>query len=180
MTVDFQLRTDWLRAHATTAHYFGLGFVQVKLDDRRRVHFYHPDVPAFVEEPHDHRYGFVSRVLRGSLVNRVFRLVPGDSHEVSYESCRQGGPETPPGFRSGLEQVGEFAVHEGSGYHVHPEAFHTVHPETPTVTFLERELPSKEFARVVRPAGAPAVCPFSRPMPEDEVWRIVDDCVRRA
>ena len=175
---DFHLSTSWLRANCIRAHFFGLGFIQVKLDDRRRVHFYHQDTPAFVEEPHDHRYDFISTVLKGTLVNHIWRLVPGDSHQVSYENCRQGGPEPPPGFRSGVESVGHFPVHADSGYHINSEVFHTVHPDFfsgPVITFIERELPKKEFARAVQ--SGESVCPFSRPMAEEEVWAIVEKCI---
>ncbi len=180
MSAGFYLTVDWLRANAVKAHFFGLGFIQVKLDDRNRVHFYHKDIPAFVEEPHDHRYDFVSRVLRGTLENRVWKLAPGDDHEVSYESCRQGGPEPPAGFRTGLVELGRFVTHKKSGYHMNSETLHAVTPNFkrgPVITYVQRELPFKEFARTVKKAGAPSVCPFSRPMPDDELWQIVQDCI---
>ncbi len=174
------LSVDWLRVNAQRAHFFGLGFIQVKLDDRRRVHFYHRDIPAFVEEPHDHRYDFISTVLRGSLQNRIWKLRPGEDHEVSYESCRQDGPEAPPGFLTGLIELGSFDTREGSGYHMNSETLHAVRPAVergPVITLVERELPFKEFARSVRKVGAASVCPFSRPLPNDELWEIVRDCL---
>jgi hypothetical protein len=152
----------------------------VKLDDRRRLHFYHRDVPAFVEEPHDHRYGFVSQVLRGALTNRIFKLAAGDDHVVSYERCRQNGQATPEGFEASLVSVGTFTVRAGSGYYIDSETFHTVHPEFehgPVVTMVERELPFKEFARSVHAVGAPTACPFSCPMLDDELWAVVARCL---
>lgn len=181
--IEMPLTVDWLRASATKAHFFGLGFIQVKLDDRTRLHFYHRAIPAFVEEPHDHRYDFISTVVRGSLTNQIWKLTPGDDHEVSYETCRPG-EASPPVLqqRTGLTLLGSFDVREGSGYHMNAETFHTVHPTLsggPVITFVERELPFKDLARSVRKVGAPAVCPFSRPMPDDELWEIVRDCVKR-
>lgn len=180
MTEPIVLSVDWLRAHAKMAHFFGLGFIQVKLDDRRRVHFYHPDLPAFVEEPHDHRYGFVSSVMRGTLLNRIWRVTLGNTHNISYENCRQDGAEVPSGYRGSLVSAGAFHVREGSGYHIHSETFHTVHPKLsdgPVVTLVEREVPFKDFAKVVRPLGAPPICPFSRPIPESEIWDVVRKCI---
>lgn len=175
-----ELTVDWLRANARMAHFFGLGFIQVKLDDVTRVHFYHLSIPAFVEEPHDHRYDFISTVKRGWLRNEIWKLAPGSDHSVSYESCRQNGSTTPVGFSTGLVKLGSFNTFEGSGYHMNAETFHTVHPQLehgPVVTVVERETPFKEFARSVRKVGAPTVCPFSRPMPDDELWEIVRDCL---
>lgn len=180
MSAGFYLTVDWLRANAVKAHFFGLGFIQVKLDDQARVHFYHKDIPAFVEEPHDHRYDFISRVLRGVLQNQVWKLAPGDDHEVSYESCRQDGPEAPPGFRTGLVELGCFNTSKNSGYHMNSETLHAVRPvfkRGPVITYVRRELPFKDFARSVKKVGAASVCPFSRPMPDDELWQIVQDCI---
>lgn len=174
------LTIDWLRTNAKKAHFFGLGFIQVKLDDLTRVHFYHHDIPAFVEEPHDHRYDFISTVKCGWLQNDIWKLVSGSDHEVSYESCRQDGPTAPSGFSTGLVKLGSFDVLAGSGYHMSAETFHTVRPRFehgPVITVVEREMPFKEFARAIKKVGAPTVCPFSRPMPDDELWDIVRDCL---
>jgi len=174
------LTVDWLRTNAAMAHFFGLGFIQIKLDELTRIHFYHKDIPAFVEDPHDHRYDFISTVLSGCLQNEIWKLVPGDDHEVSYENCRQYGPETPPGFKTGLVKLGSFNTCKGSGYHMNSETLHTVRPlfeHGPVITQVEREIPFKEFARAVKKADAPSTCPFSRPMPDDELWAIVRDCL---
>ena len=150
------------------------------MNDRARVHFYHERIPAFVEEPHDHRYDFISRVLRGRLQNRIWKLAPGDDHEVSYESCRQNGPAAPPGFRTGLVELGCFNTHKGSGYHMNSETLHTVHPDFkrgPTITLVMRETPIKEFARSVKKVGVPSTCPFYRQIADDELWDIVRECI---
>lgn len=174
------LSIDWLRANAKKAHFFGLGFIQVKLDDHVRVHFYHRDIPAFVEEPHDHRYDFVSTVKRGCLRNQIWKLIPGDGHEVSYESCRQDGPTAPAGFQTGVSELGTFDTHEGSGYHMNAETFHVVRPlfeHGPVITLVQREMPFKEFARVIKKVGSTSTCPFSRPLLDGELWEIVRDCI---
>ena len=178
--MDVVLSVDWLRANATKAHFFGLGFIQVKLDDLHRVHFYHRDIPAFVEDPHDHRYDFISIVKRGCLLNKVWKLIPGDDHEVSFVDCRLGGEQAPSEFRTGVVALGSFKTHEGSGYHMHSETLHTVHPVFelgPVITLVQRELPFKDHARSVKPVANLSVCPFSRPMPDDELWQIVRDCI---
>ncbi len=178
--MDVVLSVDWLRANAAKAHFFGLGFIQVKLDDLQRVHFYHRDIPAFVEEPHDHRYDFISTVLRGSLQNQIWRLMPGDDHEVYFESCQQGESENPTMLmRAGVSHFGSFDTHAGSG-HMNALTFHTVHPlfeHGPVITSIKRELPTTTHARVIKKVGSAPVCPFSRPMPDDRLWEIVRDCL---
>jgi hypothetical protein len=144
------------------------------------VHFYHESVPAFVEDPHDHRYDFVSTVKRGCLENRVWKLTAGDDHEVSYVDCRAGDGEAPAGFRTGLIELGSFRTFERSGYHMNSETLHTVKPIFdfgPVVTLVQRELPFKDRARSVKRVDAPSLCPFSRSIPDDELWEIVRDCL---
>lgn len=41
------MNIDWLKANSTMIHYFGLGFIQVKLGDLDRVHFY---LPGYCDE----------------------------------------------------------------------------------------------------------------------------------
>lgn len=180
MVID-DLTVDWLRANTKVAHFFGLGFIQVKLDDLTRVHFYHRDIPAFVEEPHDHRYDFISTVLRGRLQNNIWMLAPGDDHEVCLESCKPGAAAAPtPIMKTGVKLFGSFTTGAGSGYHMHAQTFHTVQPQFeygPVITFLKREAPVAEFARTIRRVGSPAVCPFSKPMGDDDLWEIVRRCL---
>lgn len=171
----------WLKANHYQAHYFGLGFIQIKLDLTTRIHVYHPDVPAFVEEPHDHRYDFISSVLSGGLKNTVWML--GDSGwdvNVEFESCTAGEKEVPAGSMGKAYVLGDFLTYQGSGYHMNADTFHTVSPDFtygPCVTMIRRSLPHKEFARILRLPGSPAVCPFSKPMGQDTLWGIVAECL---
>lgn len=82
---------DYLKSHCTLIHYFGLGFVQLKLRDGRRMHFYTESLPAIVgdDDVHNHRYDFTSQVLSGYLVQHIYRVVPGDTHTLEQESCKK-------------------------------------------------------------------------------------------
>jgi len=174
------LTLQWLMDNHIRAHYFGLGFIQVKIDETTRVHFYHPKVPAFVEEPHDHRYDFISTVLRGSLLNTIWRLGAGWDVKIEYETCTGGDEEVPPGTTGQAYVLGDFTVHAGSGYHMNADTFHTVTPDFslgPCVTMIRRSLPHKQYARVVRLPGSNSVCPFSRPIGQEELWAIVGECL---
>jgi len=178
-----QLTVDSLRARCYEAHFFGLGFIQVKLDRGNRVHFYHPDLPAFVEEPHDHRYWFVSEVLRGVLRNYIYELDEGgDPVLVEYETCTADSEEEiPDPEEGGLVYLGQFDTAAGSGYYMPVDTFHRVKPlyeHGPCVTFLRRGDVVKQFARVIR-TGEEPVCPFSRPIPDSKLWEMVEDCLRQ-
>ena len=82
---DIDLET--LRRNHVRLYYFGLGFIQLKLDEVRRLHFYSARLPPITEDVHNHRYGFLSRVLAGRLTNRVYALGQGESHVLVNETC---------------------------------------------------------------------------------------------
>jgi hypothetical protein len=60
----------------------GLGFIQVQLEGGQRLHVWHPALPrrACYEHSniHNHRFGFQSRVLIGSLGNTMVRVAHKD------------------------------------------------------------------------------------------------------
>lgn len=181
---DF-LDINYLRANCQMIHFFGLGFVQLKLNDRERMHFYHPSLEGFAEEPHDHRYNFISKVLKGSLRNDLWRLgqesrdVAAEEIEVRYESCKADVKKVPESWSGVRVYMGHTITSEGSSYHLDNNTFHQVQRvgDGPCITFLTREEPVKEFARILAEPGSENVCPFSRNLSDEQLWQIVEDCL---
>jgi hypothetical protein len=176
---------DFLREHHTTIHFFGLGFVQVKMDDDSRYHFYHPSLPAFTENPHNHRYHFTSTVLRGGLRNHIWKVVvhstEGDVPAViRYESC---DPKimAPRGDSPPVRalKVSTFDTFAGSSYYMDENTFHQVERlgSGPCVTHLVRGPKVDPLARVVCLEGKDDICPFSRNLSDDDLWTIVRESI---
>lgn len=166
----------WLRKNHERIYFFGLGFVQVKINERFRLHFYAPELPPFVESPHDHRYNFVSRVLSGSIKNVTYDLLPGDTWEVRKESCRPGikAAEQEPFLMScDLKIRNVQFVRAGEEYFMPHQLFHTVRSQG-CVTLLDRGPYEKEFAFVASRKGEIAPCPFSGNIPEERLWEIIE------
>lgn len=174
-----------LRAMGVVPHYFGLGFIQLKLDPTWRIHVWVPEwptIPGADTELHDHRYGFESRVLKGALVHELFALGEvhqdhiGQSLELIEVTCQPGGADVPDvqGFVDPL-LIGRFTVPTGGEYTLSSEAFHRSTPVGPTVTLLARGPIAKVNARVLRPANAPFVCPFSLDTSLEECWEKVEE-----
>jgi hypothetical protein len=173
-----------LQNRSQRAYFFGLGFIQVVINQELRCHFYHPSLPGFLdpEEPHDHRYSFRSTVLGGSLLNNVWEIDEGDEYRVDYEICKPPGAEDveaepPDSFHAGARFMGRFLTESGSGYFMQRDVFHTVEPIGITVTLLERGPVQKEFARILRKEDAEPVCPYSKPIEEAKLWDIVKECL---
>lgn len=169
-----ELETNWLRNNCQTIHYFGLGFIQVKITQYTRLHFYTKKYPILVEEPHNHRYNFDSTILKGALGNNIYGLTNGDTHILSKESCMPGVCLEGKDLVCGLEE-GESTIYiKSDHYHLNHSEFHTVHCLDGTITLLNRSDYKKDFAEVIRLFGYPKICPFSLKIPENELWDVVD------
>lgn len=176
-----------LRENACEAYFFGVGFIKVKIFDHARMHFYHPDLKAFTENPHDHRYNFISTVLAGELETTVYEECTPNTYgkipmEVSYTPCQKGGEqiEVPEPYPTFIEEVGFFNTKGGSSYYMSKDTFHSVYPcfdAGPCITLLERGEFQKEFARVLHVKDNADACPFGRELSEDEIWKYVEECI---
>lgn len=175
---------EFLRSLGVDPHYFGLGFIQLKIDETTRMHFWHPDLDGsdFEEEVHDHRYDFTSTVLVGELTNEVYQFVPDVSHrakhEMAFVSCEPGHDGTnnspPMGATGHLIHGGTYTMVAGSRYTFLNHVFHRVRAQR-AVTLLERSPKISQYARVVRHKGAAVHCPFATPIAVPRLWEMIDD-----
>lgn len=179
------LDVDYLRSFGVKPHWFGLGFIQLKLDETYRMHFWHPALSANVpeEELHDHRYDFTSRVLRGRTTHRVFRFdrAEGGDHSMHLVSCKPGDGHEPEFVAAGnVVEAGCYTMEEGSIYRFPHDQFHRIEANE-CITLVRREAVVKDMARILKPTDE-HVCPFSVTMSEDVLWRhiaeLVEDRVR--
>lgn len=171
-----------LRATGAVPRFFGLGFIQLKISDEQRVHFYHPSLSANVpdEELHNHRYDFESEVLLGKLINEIWAFEPDDSgSQVRVKvSCEQGVdvPDTELPVRGTAHPVLRFETGPGMTYQISHDQFHRVKADT-CITLLTRKPVAKKFADVIRGSGADHTCPFGVQMTEKACWDIIAEMI---
>ena len=164
-------------------HYFGLGFIQLKLNAVERLHFYHPDLMPILdqEEIHDHRYDFSSMVLKGALMNTLYTYDKVCFAEYGlYEvSCKKDDAGKEPAFLGEcmIHRLANFTVETGQTYNLTRDVFHRIEYPVPTVTFLRREHIFKDYARIIKEIDAPSVCPFSKVMDEEEIWETIEKII---
>ena len=179
-----------LRARGVTAHYFGLGFIQIKLDATWRMHVWVPEwptIPGAESELHDHRYDFESQVLAGALHHEVFAAGPlrdvaeaGDFERLQV-SCQPGQSEDPiPVGHVRPIHLDSFTVVAGEHYFLSTDVFHRSHPVGPTITLVKRGSVQKNLAIVLRPIGASFTCPFSLSPDEETCWAKVAEVIRQS
>lgn len=156
-------------------HFFGLGFIQVKMNRIHRYHFYSAKLPAFVEDAHNHRYDFVSWILKGKLLTNIYTFTPNvsPSYYLTKVSCDPNKPAPEEKIFGSKNFLCQFESVAGSEYSLLDETFHTVTPIDDTITFIQRDEPRREFADVILPASEQSVCPFSKSIPDSELWEII-------
>jgi len=171
------LNIDYLREIGARPNWFGLGFIQLKLDEHRRMHFWHPSLKPDVddEEIHDHRYTFTSKILKGVMKHDTYRFAESvfGKYEMIEVSCDPTQPVSNPRRISGDPILtGTYHLPAGSFYTFSIEEFHQSKTEE-CVSFLTREIDRNPLARVIRRKDSTEVCPFSNPKPVDELWDVI-------
>jgi hypothetical protein len=177
-----ELTLDYLKKNYSHIHYFGLGFIQIKLTKSTRVHFYTDLLPPIIdkEEIHNHRYDFTSTILSGTLTQETFTIIEGNTHTKQNESCKEGEimkNTTAVECSAYLSSAQNFS--ESSNYFINHNTFHRVYSKN-AITFLERSEYKKEFAEVLRPKDIFPTCPFSKKIAEKELWEIVKKMLKLA
>lgn len=81
----------------------GLGFIQLVLGGNQRMHVWHPDLPRRNcyehSAVHNHRFGFISRVLKGVQVNQRCELEIVKPETGSHVLISHNGPRSEKGGR---------------------------------------------------------------------------------
>lgn len=193
------LDIKYLKTLDVKPYYFGLGFIQMKLNDRERIHFWHPKFqPMEPEETHNHRYDFTSKILSGQIVHETWefletvdldssidrhliRVSPGFLDKVTHElvevSCSPIEKTDPIIKQYGFAKLtGKYTMNAGDEYWFEGSQFHRTNT-TGAVTFLDRGPITQEKALVIRPKGTAGSCPFSIKYSDDEIWRLIEETI---
>jgi len=175
------LDINYLKSLGVKPAWFGLGFIQLKLNETQRMHFWHPHLMQNVpdEEIHDHRYDFTSHILKGSMTHEVWEFIEGKSgpFDLMEVSCKPGVEADPTALAVGdIKLVSSYSMVEGSHYNIHKDLFHRIKASS-AITFLTRGAVLKENARIARDRKNPYVCAFSVVMNEEDLWRYIDECI---
>lgn len=133
-TTAFKETTEAISLH-------GLGFLQVKLGAKQRLHVWHPDLPrrkCFEHSAiHDHRFGFSSLILKGTQINDIFSVyeteaITMEASHIAYlhegERSKFGNRPWIPRERLWVGQVSRELVDAGETYHMLPTVFHATTP----------------------------------------------------
>lgn len=184
MTREQALDINWLKANAKMIHFFGLGFIQIKINDEYRVHIYTDKLPSTTEEDvHNHRYDFESTILKGIFYQTLFFFEedPAGDWLKIQESCNPNNKveSTPaPVKYAGQINMKHYGGYEDSDHYViSHDQFHRVR-STNAVTLVKRGPYKKDLADVVYKRGTELKCPFSVKATEEQLWSIVEEALK--
>lgn len=178
-----EITYDFLKKNCKFIHAFGLGFIQIKLNDTERVHIYTPKVKTTThpEEVHDHRYAFESKIIKGSLTNKIYQVVEGDKFYLTEENCTPNKTvsESPKCISCNVKLICSTTMEKGTVYFMDKDTLHRVETDR-CITFLTRKSIQKDTAKVIFPKEVSLTCPFSVNKSEDDLWKIVKEEIEDA
>ena len=178
------LLLDFLKNSHVKPAFFGLGFIQCKVSQYERYHFYHEDLYPIVdmeEEIHDHRYDFVSTILKGQLINKLYEFTPNEKGEYysELESCNKDNIVTDKKRTQGnIVLLSMQTYKENESYEIKFEQLHTIEAKN-CITHLVRTDYKKKLATVVRHNKVEKNCPFSKQIDEKTCWQIIEEILIR-
>lgn len=170
------LDIDYLKTNCQRLYFFGLGFIQVKLNDSERVHFYTGafQKTTMAEEVHNHRYDFESTIIKGTIIQELYSYNLNDKGDswITKETCN---PDTKKEFerlRCSIKLLQRQTFKAGSSYWTDHDTLHRVE-STDAITYLKRGPYMKEEADVVYPVDMTTTCPFSVKAPDEDLWEVI-------
>ncbi|WP_181242658.1 hypothetical protein [Caulobacter vibrioides] len=151
----------------------GLGFIQLILGGNQRLHVWHPDLPrrdCYEHSAiHNHRFGFVSRVLKGTQVNQRVDLEIVKPETGSHVLISHNGPRSDKGGRLSYPvadvnvspRAPEF-YEAGAEYVMPPMEYHQTPCEGVVVTLMQKTVETSLHANSVCRRGVDFHYDFDR------------------
>ena len=163
-----------LKESAHSIKEFGLGFIQVKMSETELYNFYTDKVHMFknATAPHNHEFGFTSRILLGVLVETLYNVEVNDCGESAFCGCGDTDKVIAEKYVYSVDRVLVHSV--GEQYIRHKRKFHSVIAEPNTVTHLIK-LPTLNPIDAI--VIADKVDYVSSDLSEGELWGIVEDII---
>ena len=170
---------DELRALNATPHYMGLGVVKYPFCKNQAYHFYSDRAKVLVEDIHEHRFSFTSRVLKGKLKTYIYDIDgtdPTSTLRVERRECAPGAQQEILQSNINLIERCTFVTEPNQEYHLHYTTLHKIECLTSKViTQIYKELPfAQETPRFITDEARPSVCAFSEPKTVNECWDIIE------
>ena len=172
---------DFFRSWGKAPQMNGLGFIWLNRTPSERWNFYHPTLtPVVVDEYHNHRSTFRSRIMKGKLYNKRGVVVEGNDVIRNIDCItflKKGEAPDFPIIEHGV-RIWELETEEynlGDIYEMQPNEMHKVWVKEPTVTRLTRMSMDNQKGLAVYNKDKKPLCPIADFVtPEKECWEILE------
>lgn len=169
---------SYLRKESEDLYIHPNGFIQIILDDRTRVHFWHHRIPRQeVRTPiHDHIWDMHSCVLKGRIINMNHLIRSGSDFEVHKP---ESGDLKGTGREVEIVKTDLELVNSGERYYVPESQFHESVSVEPSITIIKKSQDRKERPRILVPDQKRPDNSFDRRgvMDEEEIWNFVENMI---
>jgi hypothetical protein len=187
------MKVEAFEETAETITLHGLGFLQIKLQGKQRLHVWHPDLPRRTcfrhSSIHDHRFSFVSRVLVGRQLNTIYRAKRSGMTDATHMSYLHEGARTAFGNRPWiadetlrLTTINEEVIRAGDSYSMDAYVYHSTEPggDGRVATLMTKTWEGGGGAHSLCEVGHMPDVDFDRKQwPEERLWEIVRDVLGR-
>ena len=137
----------------------GNGILRIRLQDDLYLHIYDPRIPRqkVRTDIHDHRFGFISKILQGELTQIKYNVTLGPTGDVRYRLAEVDGQ-----VENGLMLTNKYeeliviekqTFRAGEEYILHPQEIHQVFSPGLTITLLKKTEYSGIEPRIFIPEG---------------------------
>ena len=162
--------------------YVGTGTIKLLLNNGYNVYnFYSDKAEILVDDIHDHRSGFNSTVLKGTLRNIIYKIDgedPESKYRLEYGECKEGSERVIVQDNILLKETCRFDTLEGSSYYMGHDVLHRIELITPAIiTHMVREPLVKSAPHFVIDKTNPFKCAFSEPKSKIECWEIIEHTI---
>jgi len=171
-----ELDINWLKKNHERLYYFGLGFIQLKINNKYRLHFYTDKLKSNTESIHNHRYDFKSIILKGELNNKLYNMVEGTTHYRINESCNESKSINIEQIECSIKLMKDITYNQGQSYFMEYNKFHKVYSNY-AITLLERSDYKQEEAQVIYKNDEKINCPFSLKVDSNKLWNIIEEMI---
>ncbi len=177
------MNLEYFKNMPTAPRMNGLGFIWIMESKKVRWNFYHPELtPVVVNQFHNHRDSFVSKIMKGTFCNQRAVIVhPGDMVLrsitcVGKGSKSQGGEGIKEIQKNiGLDKRTVETYYERESYGIRASEFHIAYALTPAITKMTMQENDDEVEGLgVYNKEDEMLCPIADFHADEELcWQII-------
>lgn len=181
------LNIDEVRHAGAVPRFHGGGFIQIYLTETERLHVWHPDFPATIEDGvvHDHNFHMHSTVLLGRLNHVTYDFSECDDGPQSLwqVAAKKDAAQPGVGDKGFLIKTGSYEMMAGSEYHFQAMQLHQIvfnSCSEMTVTRMRKMNTYKDYwpKAVAEGEGPPDnAFPLDAPHNQDVLWSAINEAL---